>query len=285
MTNSGYLGTIIGYLGQPGIQPSSAKSELLLATCFVIQPFDGGKFDKRFDDILVPAIRDAGLEAYRVDRDPTVSIPIEQIESGIESCRACLADISTDNPNVWFELGYAIASQKEVVLICSRERTSKFPFDVQPRTIIRYTTESPRDFVTLQELISKRLQAMLSKETQLSSIKDMSPMSSIHGLEQYELATLIAVAQQSPDTNDGVTCHVLQQDMDKAGFTRIATTLGVRGLIAKRMLETLDGQDYYRSTTYTVYRVTPLGIDWLLQNTGQIKLQVERSSVLDDMPF
>ncbi len=88
--NSGYLGTIIGYLAQPGIQPSSAKSELLLATCFVIQPFDGGKFDKRFDDILVPAIRDAGLEAYRVDRDPTVSIPIEQIESGIESCRAHL---------------------------------------------------------------------------------------------------------------------------------------------------------------------------------------------------
>jgi hypothetical protein len=125
---------------------------------------------------------------------------------------------------------------------------------------------------------------MLSKETQLSSIKDMSPMSSIHGLEHYELATLIAVAQQSPDTNDCVTCHVLQQDMDKAGFTRIATTLGVRGLIAKRMLETLDGQDYYHST-YTAYRVTPLGIDWLLQNTGQIKLQVERTSVLDDMPF
>ncbi len=34
-------------------------------TCFVIQPFDRDKFDKRFDDVFEPAIRSAGLEPYR----------------------------------------------------------------------------------------------------------------------------------------------------------------------------------------------------------------------------
>jgi hypothetical protein len=97
----------------------------MLNRCFVIQPFDRGKFDKRYEDVLVPAITRAGLEPYRVDRDPSVSIPIQDIEAGIESSRACLADITTDNPNVWFELGYAIASRREVVLICSEERTSR----------------------------------------------------------------------------------------------------------------------------------------------------------------
>ena len=36
-----------------------------MSRCFVIQPFDGGAFDKRFDDVFVPAIKDAGFEPYR----------------------------------------------------------------------------------------------------------------------------------------------------------------------------------------------------------------------------
>ena len=115
-----------------------------------MQPFDGGDFDSRYADVLVPAIRDANLEPYRVDQDPKVSIPIQEIENGIRDSRLCLADISIDNPNVWFELGFAIASSKEVVLICSDQRLSKFPFDVQHRAIIRYSTGAPRAFEALR---------------------------------------------------------------------------------------------------------------------------------------
>ena len=42
-----------------------------MGRCFVIQPFDGGKFDKRYEDVFVPAIQAVGLEPYRVDRDPS----------------------------------------------------------------------------------------------------------------------------------------------------------------------------------------------------------------------
>jgi hypothetical protein len=98
-----------------------------MGTCFVIQPFDGGKFDKRYDDVFSPAIRAADLEPYRVDRDPNVSIPIDDIEKGISASTACLVDITTDNPNVWFELGYAIAAQKEVVLTGLLQTFSSIP--------------------------------------------------------------------------------------------------------------------------------------------------------------
>jgi hypothetical protein len=38
-----------------------------MARCFVIQPFDrGGPYDKRYRDVLTPAIQEAGLEPYRV---------------------------------------------------------------------------------------------------------------------------------------------------------------------------------------------------------------------------
>jgi len=132
--------------------------------CFVMQPFDRGAFDKRYGDVFAPAIQDAGLEPYRVDHDPSAGIPINEIESEIKSSEICLAEITTDNPNVWFELGFAIAVLKEVVLVCSDERQSKFPFDVQHRNIIKYKTESPQDFNTLRKDIKERIQATLKKK-------------------------------------------------------------------------------------------------------------------------
>ena len=87
-----------------------------MPTCFVIQPFDsGGKFDKRFNDTYKKAIEKAGLEPYRVDQDPGVEVPIDRIEEGIREATICLADITTDNPNVWYELGYAFAVGRSVI--------------------------------------------------------------------------------------------------------------------------------------------------------------------------
>ena len=63
--------------------------------CFVIQPISDTKFTKRYDDIYKPAIEATGLNAYRVDLDPTVKIPIEEIESRIKNSVICFADIST----------------------------------------------------------------------------------------------------------------------------------------------------------------------------------------------
>src|ERR1044071_9673879 len=122
-----------------------------MATCFVIQPFDACKFDKRFADVFSPAIKAAGLEPYRVDQDPNVEIPMDAIESGIKAASVCLDDITTDNPNVWYELGYALASGRPVVMVCSNERTGqKYPSDIQHRTIIRYVADSTQDFEKLK---------------------------------------------------------------------------------------------------------------------------------------
>ena len=135
--------------------------------CFVIQPFDGERYDKRYKDVFAPAIKDAALEPYRVDRDPSVDVPIEDIERGIEGSGVCLAEISTDNPNVWYELGYAIAMKRAVVLVCSDERTAKYPFDVHHRKVIQYSTQSLSDFETVRSKITERLKAVLKKQAEI----------------------------------------------------------------------------------------------------------------------
>ena len=54
-----------------------------METCFVIQPFDKGNFDDRYKDTFEPAIKEADLEPYRVDKDFSVRIPIDTIEENI----------------------------------------------------------------------------------------------------------------------------------------------------------------------------------------------------------
>jgi len=154
-----------------------------MPNCFMIQPFDSGKFDKRFDDVYVPAIEAAGLEAYRVDRDPGVEVPIDAIEEGIRNAAVCLADITTDNPNVWYELGFAFAAGRPVVMVCSNERTSgKYPFDIQHRTVINYKPESASDFESLKAALTERIQALLNKTEALRQIAESDQSAPTQGL-------------------------------------------------------------------------------------------------------
>lgn len=126
--------------------------------CFVIQPFDNGKFDRRYQEIIKPAIESCGLSPYRVDEDYKIDVPVSAIQSGILNASVIIAEISTDSPNVWFEIGYAFALSKQVILLCSDERTGKIPFDVRHRNFLRYNTQSPSDFAQYRE----RLESFIS---------------------------------------------------------------------------------------------------------------------------
>lgn len=137
--------------------------------CFVIQPFDNGQFDNLFSDVFKTAIEKANFEAYRVDKDTSVRVPIEDIENGILNSSICFAEITTDNPNVWYELGFAFACRKDVVMVSSNERQGKFPFDIQHRKVIKYTTKSRSDFDKLENDITETMNFMMLVKLQLKA--------------------------------------------------------------------------------------------------------------------
>jgi len=247
--------------------------------CFVMQPFDGDTFDKRYEDVFGPAIKDAGLEPYRVDQDPGVSIPINEIEIGIRESEICFAEITTDNPNVWFELGFAIAVPKEVVLVCSGERKSRFPFDVQHRNIIKYKTSSPQDFTELQGTITKRILAILKKQEEIGKVTATSPIKDTEGLKQHEIAALVTVVQNEFVSDGGmVPAGRILNDMDKAGYTEIASSLSLKSLLLKGMLSSDVWEEQYER--YTVFAATGKGTDWLMANQDKLVLIKE-----NDIPF
>lgn len=251
-----------------------------MARCFVIQPFDRDVFDKRYDDVFAPAIRNAGLEPYRVDRDPGVSIPIEEIESGIRDADLCFAEITTNNPNVWFELGYAIAVPKEVILVCSEDRESSFPFDIQHRNIIKYQTGAPQDFKQLEGMITRRIQAIMKKQEELGNVSKMSPVKETEGLSQHEIVALVSIMSNEVIADSMPSGYRVQKDMNNAGFTNIAFSLAIKALLAKDLIS-LEIQQDRNVEDYIAYSTTKKGENWLLQN--QEKLVLKHPT--DDIPF
>ena len=259
-----------------------------MPTCFVIQPFDKGAFDKRYEDVFDPAIRAADLEPYRVDRDDSASIPIEQIETGIRGARVCLADITVDNPNVWFELGFALSANREVVMVCGESR-ERFPFDVQHRNIIRYRTDSSSDFANLSERITNRLKAVMTKEATLdtAATEVSSPIAPVEGLKSHELVALVAIAQNLDHPEDNVNSYIIRKDMERAGFTKVAATLGIASLLKKNFISSEDSWDENRDQTYTFYKLQPSGLEWLDKNQHKLTLTYPAAAPIsdEDIPF
>lgn len=259
-----------------------------MARCFVIQPFDNDRFDKRYDDVFAPAIRAADLDPYRVDRDPTINDLLDGINAGMLGAAAFLADITLDNPNVWYELGGAMSADLPFCVCCSEERTAQFPFDVSHLKIIRYKVGSTSDFTELGRKITERLSAVVSREAKLKSISEsVTALTETQGLAPHESVALTVLFEYQYDSEPGLTAQVLQRDMGRAGFTKAATNLALAELLERSLVEEVEGHDEQYGS-YPMFKLRKDGLDWLRRNQDQLVLRKgpAPSSIADeDIPF
>ena len=110
-------------------------------SCFVMMPFappHGDYYTKVFE----PAILKAGLTPVRADTDIFgAGKIIDQIWDGINAAKVLVAELTTKNANVFYELGLAHALEKPVVLVSSNE--ADVPFDLQHIRVIYYNVMDP----------------------------------------------------------------------------------------------------------------------------------------------
>src|SRR5208282_2073568 len=97
--------------------------------CFVIMPFgikplkDGSgrdyDFDKVYRVIIKRAIRQAGMEPIRADEQTGAHIIHSDMFKELRDRTVVLADLSSENPNVYYELGIRhVLAPHGTVLIC-----------------------------------------------------------------------------------------------------------------------------------------------------------------------
>jgi hypothetical protein len=134
--------------------PREPRIREFLDTCFVMMPF-GAWFDRYYQDIYAPAIKEAGFEPIRADELFTTGSVVEQIWEQIQKAKVLLADLSGKNANVFYELGLAHAAKKPVVFTSAL--VDDVPFDLRHLRVIIYDIREPEWAPRLRKSISDYL--------------------------------------------------------------------------------------------------------------------------------
>lgn len=135
--------------------------------CFVLMPFgkkngDDGRmfdFDKVYEDLIHPAIIDSGLEPIRADEEIVGGIIHKPMFERLMICDYAVADLTTANANVFYELGirHGVRPHSTVPIFASGTR---LPFDVAPIRAIPYEVDEngvPLDLEASRKSLSERL--------------------------------------------------------------------------------------------------------------------------------
>lgn len=112
---------------------------------FVLMPF-GRPWSNGVYDLIKRAsasVVDGALDVYRADDINDPGVITEQIEAAIREAAVVVADITDVNPNVMYELGYAKAHQKPLVILNQHPEDS--PFDLKTLRQQRYNATPTAD--------------------------------------------------------------------------------------------------------------------------------------------
>jgi len=172
-----------------------------------------------------------------------------------------------------YELGFAIASGRDVVIICGTQKPAeKYPFNIQHRGITQYANDSTRDFEKLKSTITNRLAALIKKQETTQTIVEASPVKSTDGLQPSEIAALALVTANVDASIDQVSTSSIKSDMEKVGYTRLASQLALTRLTRMKFVEPFEFHGGYNDP-YIAYRILETGENWLLDNQDKLHLR------------
>lgn len=106
--------------------------------CFVLMPFGrkpaaGGTmvdFDAIYETLIKPAIIDADLEPVRADEEVAGGIIHKPMYERLILCEYAVADLTTANANVFYELGLRHAVRRASTVLIFAANAGQLPFDI-----------------------------------------------------------------------------------------------------------------------------------------------------------
>lgn len=107
--------------------------------CFVLMPFGPAWSRKLYDNHIVKACKNRKLNALRADDIYGARGIMHDVWTYINQARLIIADLTTRNPNVFYEVGIAHTLGKEVVLVT--QTMDDVPFDLRAIRCIVYSLE------------------------------------------------------------------------------------------------------------------------------------------------
>ena len=133
--------------------PSATSPPKAGADVFVIMPFSPDMDDLYFFGIH-QTVNNSGGSCIRMDQEQFTGSILEQLYDHIANAHVIVAEVSKHNPNVFYEVGYAHALKRPVILVTNDIKTC--PFDLAGFNHIVYT-----NIKDLQDKLGERLAVLL----------------------------------------------------------------------------------------------------------------------------
>lgn len=108
---------------------------------FVVMQFTE-EFNNLYTQVIKPICNGFDMECIRADECNNTGLILNDIIESIKEASIIIADITPNNPNVFYEVGYAHAINKPTILLSDRKR-EKLPFDVSGFRTIFYDNTIP----------------------------------------------------------------------------------------------------------------------------------------------
>jgi len=96
--------------------------------CFVVMQFTE-EYNALFSEVIRPTCEEFGYTVVRADEFYNSGLIIDDITRSIRECAVVIADITPNNLNVYYEVGFAHGIGKPTILLSDRKR-EKLPFDI-----------------------------------------------------------------------------------------------------------------------------------------------------------
>ena len=127
--------------------------------CFVIMPFKEEEFPQRiYAEVIKPFVEDQfKIGCYRVDEDHLPDRIDNKIYTYLLRSAFVIADVTTLNPNVFYELGLAHMLEKDCIIVTSTA-ISEIPFDIN-----RIRAEHYDNDYQLIEILRRAISALAFK--------------------------------------------------------------------------------------------------------------------------
>lgn len=114
--------------GSGSIEVKDVVVDEIKSKVFVVMQFTE-EYNSLYTEVIRPTCEDFGYECVRADDIYNNGSIIEDIVQSIRESSLVIADVTPDNPNVFYEVGFAHGIQKPTILLSDRKR-EKLPFDV-----------------------------------------------------------------------------------------------------------------------------------------------------------
>lgn len=161
---------------------------------FILMPFDT-EFDRIYERLIKPSIEEEGYEVRRADTNLHQRNIMRTIIEGIANADLIVAELTSNNANVFYELGVAHGLRKPVIMIS--QDLDQVPFDLRSYNVVLYSTDvfEVENFkVSLRDLARRRIEGTANFENPVS---DFAPTETIPASQS---STTIAPVRNSDRT-------------------------------------------------------------------------------------